>query len=176
MNYWNLLFVAITIFVLKLADSWIDKNKIHKMADEFDNFILKKSTKKPNNREFNILYKKIHGKRSLKTRYVRPVTSMQTEVSQADVLASFPSTDHQLLQTEISILENLKDAFDSRFLETFSPRYWVLLILLLPQKIIGYLGLSEDHLLSKLLNVIYWGVTFSFAFLKPIILQHISIH
>lgn len=146
------------------------------MVDKFDNFILKKSTKKPNNREFNILYKKIHGKRTLATMYVKPVSPFQAKVSQADILASFPSTDSQLLQTELSILQNLKDAFDSKFLETFSPRYWFLLILLLPQKIIGYLGLNEDNLLSKLLNVIYWVVSFTFALFKPIIMQHISIH
>lgn len=41
-------------------------------------------------------------------------------------------------------------------MECISPLYWVQLVVFLPVKLCGYLGISETKAIPKLLQAVYW--------------------
>lgn len=56
----------------------------------------------------------------------------------------------------LGMFAKAKGTFRMNLLECVSPLYWVQLILFLPVKLCGYLGVDETRAIPKLLQVLYW--------------------
>lgn len=52
-----------------------------------------------------------------------------------------------------------KGYFRMCLLECISPLYWVQLVVFLPGKMLGYVGISSDKMISKFLQIAYWLLT-----------------
>lgn len=56
-------------------------------------------------------------------------------------------------------LSTAEGTYRTRLFECFSPLYWIESVIFLPKNFIAYLGLNENSIAVKLLQVVYWIVT-----------------
>ena len=58
-----------------------------------------------------------------------------------------------------STMLQIRSVFQSRFHETFSPIYWIQVIVFAPQKLLLYFDIPATSIISKLFQLIYWIFT-----------------
>lgn len=56
----------------------------------------------------------------------------------------------------LGMFSKAKGTFRMNMMECISPLYWVQLVVFLPVKLCGYLGISETKAIPKLLQAVYW--------------------
>ena len=52
--------------------------------------------------------------------------------------------------------DQAKQVYKSRLIESFSPLYWVRVVIFLPKHLFLYLGVSADSMFVKIIQLIYW--------------------
>lgn len=67
-----------------------------------------------------------------------------------------------------------RGTFKHRIFETLSPLFWINCVLFLPQRIFNFLGIKDDSLLIKLLQLLYWICTPLLLVFRQDIYQYIS--
>lgn len=168
--YFIISFVILLLLFVDISNKKSDANDIDSLLSQF-NVWLKDSGKvaTPSNALFTELFKKRYGKETHKLPVIRGNRSMLLQ-DNADVIGSFPSKNSFLVSDELTILENLKSYYEYEYQKAKSFIYIVEFIIQSPLKLIRYLGVDEDHLLSKLVQVIFW----IFTLFKPLIEELIS--
>lgn len=136
---------------------------------------------RPNNELFSKLYKIVYKDNKAIVNisdtgtYAGQPTIFQNK---ADVVQSFPTIHHSVIRDELTLLDNIQDYFQVRYDENFKFAYWINVLIFLPQQFVKYIGLKEESVLSKVLNVIWWLALLLLAAYKPLISKiiHSSLH
>lgn len=87
---------------------------------------------------------------------VEPIGYGNYQSVQVSVLENLSVKRSDVMADALNMLAKVKGTFLMNLRECFSPLYWVQLVLFLPVKLCDYLGVSENHLIPKLLQVVYW--------------------
>lgn len=64
--------------------------------------------------------------------------------------------DPFVMNSVYSTMLQIRSVFQSRFRETFSPIYWIQVIVFAPQKLLLYFDIPATSIISKLFQLIYW--------------------
>lgn len=67
--------------------------------------------------------------------------------------------DPFVMNSVYSTMLQIKSVFQSRFNETFSPIYWIQVIVFAPQKLLLYFDIPATSIISKFFQLIYWILT-----------------
>lgn len=159
-----MIFKIIILFLLavicRIYLTKYDVTKINKISKQFDDIVnTNGESEDPSNAEFNKLYKKAFGnaERIAQTRRLGTLYGQRAIFTDsADVLASFPTLHPQVIRDEINILSNLKDYYQDKYSENFSPAFWIRSIIFLPGSIVKYVGLKDNSITARIFNLVYW--------------------
>lgn len=67
--------------------------------------------------------------------------------------------DPFVMNSVYSTMLQIESVFQSRFHETFSPIYWIQVIVFAPQKLLLYFDIPAMSIISKFFQLIYWILT-----------------
>lgn len=155
--------IIIIFFIFFICRIYLTKDnltKINKINKQFHNLVKNNGeSEDPSNASFNKLYKKAFGnaERIVDTQKISTFDGKRAVfLSPADVLASFPTIHPQLISDEIKILSNLKDYYQDKYSENFSPAFWIRAIIFLPSNVVKYVGLKDNSITGRILNLLYW--------------------
>lgn len=89
----------------------------------------------------------------------------------ASVYLNFPSKVMGIAAALTDKFDEAIGTYRTRFLESFSPLYWIETILFLPKNLLQYIGLDSEKIAFKLCNIlltfIWWCLGVAFMFFKP---------
>lgn len=177
----------VIIFLLRITITRSHLNEAKKLENEFMLWsgiddatgASPKKLTRPNNHAFVRLYKIVYSGEP------EPVVNTVDEgtfeghptifTNKASVTGSFPTKHQSVIGMEVAILQNFVDYFDDQYQQTFKLSYWINFLIFLPQQILSYLGIKEESVASKLLNLIYWCAVALFSIYKPL-LQNLFNH
>lgn len=74
-----------------------------------------------------------------------------------NVFEQFPSNESDIAKITAYKISEARGVFKSNFHETFNPLYWIQFFIFLPQRVLAYLGLAPDLIITKLCQII-WGI------------------
>lgn len=97
---------------------------------------------------------------------VEPMGWGQLASFKIDVLENFPSNREDITQVTCRVIQDALGVYKDRMWSAINPLSWIQTFVFLPQSIIGYLGLSTDTVLTKLLQLIWWALCSAFALAK----------
>ena len=97
---------------------------------------------------------------------VEPMGWGQLASFKIDVLENFPSNRKDITQVTCRVIQDALGVYKDRMWSVINPLSWIQIFVFLPQSIIGYLGLSTDTVLTKLLQLIWWALCSVFALAK----------
>lgn len=78
-----------------------------------------------------------------------------------------------IVSATLRCFDQSKSIFKSRIIETFSPLYWIKLILFLPKHLFQYLGVNADSVFVRGIQLAYWLVAPILIFFRDSICQYI---
>jgi hypothetical protein len=153
----------IVIFVLafvKFTCNYFRARKVRRLFSQYENYILEKPdwSFHKNKSEIIALFKEAD---------LQDVAiQVESAVSNGGITISQVSLFENMLKFELTIINNIHSCFlqaigvfELRMKNSYSILYWGKEIFFAPQRIIKYIGFSEESKLAKLLNVIWWGST-----------------
>lgn len=91
--------------------------------------------------------------------YIPTVTPMgygQLASFKASVMQNFPSAREDFALIISRMFNEAIGIYRTRIFETFSPIYWINCLIFLPKKSFGYLGLSQESIIIKVLQCFWW--------------------
>lgn len=97
---------------------------------------------------------------------VEPMGWGQLASYKINVLDNFPSNREDIAIITFRTIQDALGVYENRIWASINPFSWVRALVFLPQSIIGYLGLSTDTVLTKLLQLAWWAVCSAFALVK----------
>lgn len=156
----TIILVFLFIFLIRLYLTKDNLIKINKISDQFTTLLKTNGhSEAPSNAIFNNLVKMAFGDinptvNTQKTGYMDDTRCVF--IKTAGILNSFPTIHPQLIEEENGLIRNLQDYYKYKYSENFSIAYWIRLIIFLPSNVVNYLGLKDDSIIAKLLNIIYW--------------------
>lgn len=74
-----------------------------------------------------------------------------------NVFEQFPSNEVDIVQITMYKISEARGVFKSNCWETFNPLYWIQFFVFLPKRILEYLGVAPDWIITRLCQVI-WGI------------------
>lgn len=77
----------------------------------------------------------------------------------ASVMNSFPNALEDFAMATCKLFQDAIGVYRTRIFETFSPIYWIDLVIFLPKTLFTYLGLNGESVIIKLFQCIWWIVT-----------------
>ena len=83
----------------------------------------------------------------------------------ASVFDNFPSKREDIVQVTIRMFQEAIGVYRTRTLEAINPLYWIELVVFLPQKVLKYLGVSAESLLTRVITLLWWVTSVVAAFL-----------
>lgn len=133
--------------------------QIKQLREDFTSWIHSKDrneASRPSNALFIRLYKPVYGEQKL-MRNIHQDIGPAIEVTQADVIVSFPTLrNQQIVSDQLCILDNLYDHYELQFEEIKTFYYWLDLIVFIPRHILLYLDKDPDTAAGKLANLSWW--------------------
>ncbi|WP_105956206.1 hypothetical protein [Apilactobacillus quenuiae] len=117
------------------------------------------------------MYRKEYGDQQ-RTTYATTALN-KTRLVKVDVIASFPSQNALLIEQQVPLLSNLVDFYTYKYNQNFKINFWIETIMFLPQKLLLYLGIKQESVASKLLNLIYWIFGLTYPIIKTLIYEYI---
>ena len=92
-------------------------------------------------------------------------------VEMLSVFKNFPNRDLDFPQHTFRIFHESIGVYRSRMFESFSPIYWLELLVHLPKKSLIYLSVKPESVLIRIMQVVWWLIitmsTFIFGIYKP---------
>lgn len=64
--------------------------------------------------------------------------------------------NEEFISANMQAFSEATEVYRKRMWDSINPLVWLDTLFFLPQKILNYIGISENNLVSKVLNVIYW--------------------
>lgn len=83
----------------------------------------------------------------------------QVKTCQASVFENMAILREDVVSSMLNSFAKAEGTYRMNLLECFSPIYWIQVIVFLPQKIFEYIGISEEKVISRVLQVVYWALT-----------------
>ena len=80
----------------------------------------------------------------------------QISTGRASVVENLNFRREDVMALALGMFSKAKGTFRMNMMECISPLYWVQLVVFLPVKLCGYLGISETKAIPKLLQAVYW--------------------
>lgn len=99
------------------------------------------------------------GLRNASIPFVQPLGLGQISSGHANVPDNLNNSTPAFVQASMGLFNQTVGTYKMRMFESFSPRYWIELVIFLPKRIVEYLGGAPDGLFAKLLQIIYWFAT-----------------
>lgn len=81
--------------------------------------------------------------------------------------------DPFVMNSVYATMLQIKSVFQSRFCETFSPIYWIQVIVFAPQKLLLYFDIPATSIISKFFQLIYWILTPIAIFYRDTLTSHL---
>lgn len=175
--------IVISLYILSLfpmnAYKWYRTSKIHKV---YEKFVLSKPEATTwdfhtYKRELIELFKNAGVKNPYKIQE-KQLPSGYVHHAEVDFFESMTALDVDVVSFMRHALAETLGFYKRKTFESLNPILWLDFIIFLPQKIIVYLGFSDAKyykFISKLLNTIYWILSFLYLYAKLyIVLGHIS--
>jgi len=78
---------------------------------------------------------------------------------QMSALDNIFTRDKDVATIVYHLFAQTKGTYKLRIFESFSPLYWIKLILFLPQNLFAYLGVKSEVIFVKLFQILWWGIT-----------------
>lgn len=155
MIFINCFIFLIVVFIIRLFITKSHLNDMLRINNQYYKWMEDdKNNSAPNNNEFNILFKKVYGKRNS---FVLTASQVAPNIiSKTNVIQSFPSKNPMVVEPTMAILANLCDFYENQYRQNFKLSFWIENIIFLPQNILKYTGINEDAVSGKILNIIYW--------------------
>ncbi|WP_373446086.1 hypothetical protein [Salinicoccus bachuensis] len=150
----------LAIFLYRTTSTGLDYNSIKREANKFENWLNDKDklVKAPNGEVMRQLLKK--------------VDINDTPIAYTDVLGprhyrnvavaplqSYPTADRQVLKQLLPLIYQGVDAHQYKFHQNFNLMYWIDSVVFFPKCVIGYLGLNNDNVFTRVVNILYWIFT-----------------
>lgn len=133
--------------------------QIKQLREDFTTWLYPKNRSevpRPSNALFTRLYKPVYCEQKL-MRNIRQDIGPAIEVTQADVIVSFPTLrNQQIVSDQLCILDNLYDHYELQFEEIKTFYYWFDCIIFIPRQIFLYLDKDPDTTTGKLTNLSWW--------------------
>lgn len=84
----------------------------------------------------------------------------------APVLDNIHMRDDEVVPRILLYFAQAKGVFRRRMLDAINPFYWLETIIFLPRTTLGYLGVTGESLIVKILQVVYWTASAAVAVIK----------
>lgn len=88
----------------------------------------------------------------------KPLGFGQIANMNVSIFTNFPSLQKAQFVAALNLFDEAKGVYKSRILESVNPLFWIDLLVFLPKNILLYLGMSEQNVAFKILNVIMQGL------------------
>lgn len=172
--------LMLAIFIFRILTTKSKLKEAEQLRTQFETWANSKNDAKarPNNHTFARLYKYAYNQSEAITDvqdYKDIGRYIQVKTTPVSIIQSFPSMNPQIYPIEVATLDNLVDYFEDEYQQNFKLSFWLNFAIFLPQKFVHYIGLKEDSILSKVMNVLYWIVIGLFTLYKPL-LRNFLIH
>jgi len=95
--------------------------------------------------------------------YAQPVGYNHVQSGTASVIENMFVYDQQVVIHIIGFFEQAQGTFRKRILENFNPLFWIEFILYLPKNILKYLGFNVNSLITKVIQLLYWFLSFFYS-------------
>lgn len=79
-----------------------------------------------------------------------------------------------IAQVALESLYEAKGNYWFRFINSFNPFYWLKIILFIPKHFFSYLGIKDDSIIIKILQLVYWLLGIVATFLLAIFPEEIK--
>lgn len=105
--------------------------------------------------------------------FVQPLGYGQAIQANTTLFANVDSRDETAISNMLRCFQEARGVFKLRIRQCFSPLFWIECLIFLPRNALGYLGLSDDSVVTKLSQVVYWFLVPLLAILRDDLHQHI---
>ena len=173
MNWIGLVVLLVGIFVGRILITKDNLNKVCKIDEQYNDWVVDTTNTRPSNAVFTDLYKAYSGNTTFGVPHYRGNRAVII-TEQVDVIASFPSTDRQIMSQQLPLIGTMRDFFKERYAENFSVIFWIKQVIYLPQSAFRYLGIKENSIANKLGNFIWWIIITIGLIYKPLLAKLIS--
>jgi hypothetical protein len=106
------------------------------------------------------------------------ISGNQTVTTRSSVINNIISHHVQITLHAVDLFDSAIGYYRSAYKEAFNPLFWIETLVFLPRSIMSYIGIDNDKLSSKALNVIFtafWWLTCTFlAYFKSEIINLIQ--
>ena len=85
-----------------------------------------------------------------------PIGYGQILTGNASVMQNFPSRREDAYVAQKTMLHEAIGTYYGHIAETINPLYWIESLIFLPKRTLTYLGLSSEHFIVKVFQLIYW--------------------
>jgi hypothetical protein len=103
--------------------------------------------------------------------YVEPMGMMQIRTGNASVFENLLNRREDIVSQVLGMFLQAIGTYRSRMVETFNPLYWLEAAVNLPKHLSRYLGVSQESMLTKIAQVLWWftatAVGFIYALYRP---------
>lgn len=105
--------------------------------------------------------------------FVQPLGYGQVLQANTTLFANVDSRDEKVIANMQRCFQEARGVFKMRIFQCFSPLFWIECLIFLPRNLLGYLGLSNDSIVSKLSQVLYWFLVPLLAIFRDELHQYI---
>lgn len=89
------------------------------------------------------------------------------------LFANVDSRDETAITNMQRCFQEARGVFKLRMRQCVSPLFWIECLIFLPRDLLGYLGLSDESIVTKLLQVLYWFIVPLLALFRDELHQYI---
>jgi hypothetical protein len=140
----------------------------------YDDYVRWLAGERINLQEKRALLKKLMSGAGVQDSFVgfaEPVGYFQIRSGNASVWENFPSNREDCAVISSGMFNEARGTYKRRVIETFSPLYWIELVINMPRELLTYLGLSPQNAFTKIAQLAWWAIVaiggFLYALYKP---------
>ncbi|KMT32945.1 hypothetical protein MEPL6_2c01610 [Melissococcus plutonius] len=158
--------LILILFIIVLGRTFMTKTELNDCQELLEIF-TNDSTQSPS----KYVYKRLVGKSKIGLPpFSKLVQGVIVPPEKLDNLFPYDELEQFFLER----ITEMKNIFSKRYKENFSIYFWINFLLCLPSKILVYLGLSEENITGKILNLFFWIGSIVMAILKTSLIKHFS--
>jgi hypothetical protein len=149
--------IAIGIICYKITSNFVKLKRIKYIENEYTKWLN-------NDEKSNVLYLKAEYARLLRNAkckeytlpYVQPLGYNRIAKGNLNVIDNFPNKRQDIVLSTINLISEAYGVYRSRIFESINPLYWIDSVIFLPRTVLEYLGVKNENIAVKILNIIYW--------------------
>ncbi len=109
-------------------------------------------------------YIKFAGVKDKRIPVVQPLGYSRISCSNVSVIDNLLNPRSDIVSKAVDMLLEAKGNYWSNFINSINPFYWLRWILYLPKNICEFLGIDSNNITVKIIQIIYWFISFAFTF------------